>query len=107
VTQIFFIVAAFKSRGQLPVWAQIAQQIVGFVTNSFIGPMYATGLTLFYYDQRMRKEGFDIEWMMQAAGMTASPHPAESLPSQVQPEILPWPELDAAEPLHPPENSHG
>jgi hypothetical protein len=29
---------------------------------------------LFYYDQRIRKEGFDIEWMMQQAGLT-EPHP--------------------------------
>ena len=28
--------------------------------------------TPFYYDQRMRKEGFDIEWMMQSAGMMES-----------------------------------
>jgi hypothetical protein len=73
VTQGVFIVMAFnelKTHGQLPVWVQIVQQFVAFLTNSFIGPMYATGFTLFYYDQRIRKEGFDIEWMMQAAGMT-------------------------------------
>ena len=34
-----------------------------------IGPIYSIGLTLFYYDQRIRKEGYDIEWMMQAAGL--------------------------------------
>lgn len=71
LTQIFFIVAAVKRHGVLPVWVQVAQQVVGFFTNSFIAPMYATGLTLFYYDQRVRKEGYDIEWMMEAAGMTA------------------------------------
>jgi hypothetical protein len=27
--------------------------------------------TLLYYDQRIRHEGFDIEWMMHAAGMNA------------------------------------
>jgi uncharacterized membrane protein len=79
VTQVFFIVAAIAQHGQLPVWAQILQQVVGFSTNSFIGPMYATGLTLFYYDQRVRKEGYDIEWMMEAAGMNAPP-PIASLP---------------------------
>ena len=70
ITQLFFVVAMFaaaKHRAEIPVWMQIAQQIVGFLTNTFIGPMYATGLTLFYYDQRIRKEGFDIEWMMAAA----------------------------------------
>jgi len=91
ITQVIFIVFAFKQRGQLPAWAQIAQQIVGFFTNSFIGPMYATGLTLFYYDQRVRKEGFDIEWMMEAAGMTAPQPTAEP----AQDALLPWPELDS------------
>ena len=87
VTQVFFLIAAFKAHGQLPVWAQILQQVVGFFTNSFIGPMYATGLTLFYYDQRIRKEGFDIEWLMEAAGMTAPPLPAPApVPDSVRME---------------------
>jgi hypothetical protein len=73
ISQGFFFYAAFKNHMVLPVWAQILQQIVGFVTNSFIGPMYATGLTLFYYDQRIRKEGYDIEWMMEAAGLSWPP----------------------------------
>jgi hypothetical protein len=83
-TQIFFIVMAFKHQGQLPAWAQATQQVVGFFTNTFIGPMYATGLTLFYYDQRIRKEGFDIQWMMQAAGMTP-------LPPEPEPAAVPLP----------------
>jgi len=70
ITQLFFIIAAFRQHGLLPAWLRALQQVVGFLTNSFIGPIYATGLTLFYYDQRVRKEGFDIEWMMQAAGLT-------------------------------------
>jgi hypothetical protein len=73
LSQGFFIYAAFKNHMILPVWAQILQQAVGFLTNSFIGPMYATGLTLFYYDQRIRKEGYDIEWMMEAAGLSWPP----------------------------------
>ena len=27
----------------------------------------------FYYDQRIRLEGFDIEWMMQRAGLVVPP----------------------------------
>jgi hypothetical protein len=71
LTQIAFIVMSFKQHGQLSAGARVLQQLVAFVTNTFIGPMYATGLTLFYYDQRIRKEGYDIEWMMRAAGLTA------------------------------------
>jgi hypothetical protein len=70
---VVLIVIVVKSHGALPVWAQIVWQLVVFLTNSFIGPIYATGLTLFYYDQRIRKEGFDIEWMMEAAGLSWPP----------------------------------
>jgi len=73
-TQIFFVVLAVQ-HGQLPAGLRALQQIVGFLTNTFIGPIYATGLTLFYYDQRVRNEGYDIEWMMQAAGLTAPATP--------------------------------
>jgi hypothetical protein len=128
VTQIIFIVAIFaaaKKGAQPPVWIQIAQQIVGFLTNSFIGPMYATGLTLFYYDQRIRKEGFDIEWMMEAAGMSAQPAPVappyvpiESLPAHGEEPAGPVESPESAsvtesatapatDPAEPPENPHG
>lgn len=35
-----------------------------------IVPVSWIALVLFYYDQRIRKEGYDIEWMMQQAGLT-------------------------------------
>lgn len=66
-----FIAFAFKHPGHpFPVGIMAVQQLSGFVVNTLIGPIYATALTLFYYDQRIRKEGFDIEWMMQAAGLS-------------------------------------
>jgi hypothetical protein len=72
ITQMVFIVMTFR-HGELSAGARILQQLVAFATNTFIGPIYATGFTLFYYDQRVRKEGYDIEWMMQAAGLTQPP----------------------------------
>lgn len=123
ITQFIFLFAMFaaaKRHTQVPVWIQIAQQIVGFFTNSFIGPMYATGLTLFYYDQRIRKEGFDIEWMMEAAGMSAHTLPTEVSPAAttyeaappappVEPETPAGPEATASAtaPDVPQENPHG
>jgi hypothetical protein len=72
VTQFFVFVAAFKHPGQ-PLGPGISalSQVIGFFTNTFLGPIWAAGITLFYFDQRVRKEGYDIEWMMQAAGLTA------------------------------------
>jgi membrane-anchored glycerophosphoryl diester phosphodiesterase (GDPDase) len=68
------IALAVKHPGQpLPLGWMVLAQIGGFVTSTLIGPIYSTGLTLFYYDQRIRKEGFDIEWMMQAAGLSPQP----------------------------------
>ena len=103
VTQSFFIAMAFKHKMVLPAWAQAAQQIVGFLTNSFIGPMYATGLTLFYYDQRVRKEGFDIEWMMQAAGLTVPAPAPESAAPQTAPveQAAPVANIEPAPPAEP------
>jgi hypothetical protein len=40
-----------------------------FAMQAFTKPVYAIALMLFYYDQRIRKEGFDIEWMMERAGL--------------------------------------
>ncbi|MGB0063400.1 MAG: hypothetical protein WBP85_03060 [Terracidiphilus sp.] len=64
------IMLAVKHPGHpLPIAWLVYQQCGVFVMDTLIGPIYSIGLTLFYYDQRIRKEGFDIEWMMQAAGL--------------------------------------
>ena len=68
ITQGFFVVVGIKHQGVLPVWMSVAQQFLAFLTNTFVQPIYATGFTLFYYDQRVRKEGYDIERMMQSGG---------------------------------------
>lgn len=87
VLSLPFLFTFFRHPGQPVSVAMLAvQQVAGFITNTLIGPIYATGLTLFYYDQRIRKEGFDIEWMMQAAGLDAGavavlPNAAEPVPS--------------------------
>jgi hypothetical protein len=72
ITQIFTILGVVKNHGQISPGLNAVSQVIAFFTNAFLGPIYATGITLLYYDQRVRKEGFDIEWMMQAAGMIAS-----------------------------------
>jgi hypothetical protein len=81
ITQVFFIVVGLKHQGVLPVWMSVTQQFLAFLTNTFVQPIYATGFTLFYYDQRVRKEGYDIERMMHNAGMTPSMPAVESNPT--------------------------
>ncbi len=75
-----FFVFGLKHPGHaLPLGWLAVSEVAAFVTNTLIGPIYSTGLTLFYYDQRIRKEGFDIEWMMQAAGLVPG-RPESGLP---------------------------
>jgi hypothetical protein len=88
ITQAAFVVMVFKNHGQVSPVVSSISQVVAFFTNTFIGPIGGTGVALFYYDQRIRKEGYDIEWMMQAAGLMppptgTSPDPSAAL---IQPE---------------------
>jgi hypothetical protein len=54
-------IAVFRAAMTIPV----------FAVSALVGPLFPIALTLIYYDQRIRHEGFDIEWMMNAAGMNA------------------------------------
>lgn len=44
-----------------------------FLVRGLTKPIYTIAQMLFYYDQRIRKEGFDIEWLMRRAGMVDAP----------------------------------
>lgn len=50
-----------------------------FAVQALTKPVYGIALTLLYFDQRIRREGFDIEWMMQQAGMSTGPQEAGAL----------------------------
>lgn len=93
LTQSFLVVSVIKHHGQIPIGLNILSQIISFFTTAFLGPIGAAGLTLFYFDQRVRKEGFDIEWMMQAAGLETG----TVLAATAAPEAL---ANAAAEPVH-------
>ena len=78
---------AFKHHQQVPAGLKVLQQVISFFTGSFITPILSIGITLFYYDQRIRMEGYDIEWMMQAAGLTVPVAAVE--PAAIEPALAP------------------
>lgn len=54
------------SLGQLvapPDSTVIISQIVTYLVGALIWPLYSIAITLFYYDVRIRREGFDLEFM--------------------------------------------
>jgi hypothetical protein len=71
---IVVVAASFLgSNSTAAVIVTIAGAIVYFAVNISsqiaLVPVPWIALVLFYYDQRIRKEGYDIEWMMQQAGL--------------------------------------
>ncbi|MGA9070758.1 MAG: hypothetical protein WB424_10915 [Terracidiphilus sp.] len=88
VTNGFFLAYVAIQKHQLPIAFSVLQQFLDALVNTFVVPISAIGATLFYYDQRIRLEGFDIEWMMQAAGLTV-PEAAAEQPAAVEPPVLP------------------
>ena len=49
--------------------------VVAPVVSALTGAILPIALTVIYYDQRIRKEGYDIERMMDAAGLNATQTP--------------------------------
>ncbi len=45
---------------------QVVAAIGSFITQSLVGPLLTIALSLIYYDERVRKEAFDLEVMMKS-----------------------------------------
>ena len=73
---------------------------VSFAAQAFVMPIFAIAVLLFYFDQRIRKEGFDIEWMMLRAGLVVPPPPGEPSARSWEPAM---PEEAATPPPVPPQ----
>jgi hypothetical protein len=50
--------------------AELVNFLMQFVVQTLLAPVSWIALALFYFDQRIRTEGYDIEWMMERAGLT-------------------------------------
>jgi hypothetical protein len=55
--------------------ALVAQQLGSFFAGILAGPIGPIAVSLVYYDQRVRKEAFDLQLMMQAMGEPVAPPP--------------------------------
>ena len=63
----FFFVAglrAFRNPNIAGPLAQVLLAAGNVVSTSLLGPLVTIAFTLIYYDQRVRKEGFDLQLMM-------------------------------------------
>jgi hypothetical protein len=67
-----------RSHGQASPGITAYTVAVSALSSALIKPIYSIGLTLFYYDARVRKEGFDVERMLERSSMDTSGQGARS-----------------------------
>jgi len=58
-----------RARGQASPGMTAYTLAVSALSSALIKPIYSIGLTLFYYDARIRKEGFDLERMLERSSI--------------------------------------
>src|SRR5579859_710399 len=61
----------------------VLQHIGGFIAGVVAGPIATTAIALIYYDQRVRKEAFDLQHMMELMGQQAQTQAATAAPPAV------------------------
>ncbi len=70
------IAAGFSMRGgieRMAIGWQVAALVAEFVSRSLVGALATIALSLVYYDQRVRKEAFDLQLMMSTIDASAVP----------------------------------
>ena len=45
-------------------WVQVVSSVMTFISECLVGPLATIAFSLVYYDQRVRKEAFDLQLMM-------------------------------------------
>jgi membrane-anchored glycerophosphoryl diester phosphodiesterase (GDPDase) len=99
--QIPTFILLLKNRGAITLTTQIITSLGSSFSGAFVLPIYSIALTLFYYDQRIRKEAYDVEWLMEQAGMRPVGTPPETNPPALPGSLMPQAEPPGAGNLGP------
>jgi len=75
------------SHGAIKVAMEAIALMLTFVTTAMVVPVAAIALCLFYIDERVRKEGFDLEVLMSRA-TPSEPSGPDELPSPFNSELV-------------------
>ena len=63
---VFGVMSRAHNPGGVVLWTQITFPVGVFLSQCLVAPLMTIGLSLLYYDQRVRKEAFDLQHMMAA-----------------------------------------
>lgn len=87
------IVPVFTDTSTMPAWYIVSYEVIGQLSAILLAPVYMMGLSVLYVDQRVRREGYDVELMaaqrfgempMLPTGVRAPVAPALAAPQQQQ-----------------------
>jgi hypothetical protein len=81
MSMLFGIVAALVPVGANPLTRQIVMQIFTCIAGALGAPLLTAAMSLVYYDERVRKEGFDLQLLMESLDTPVSAQPAEATPT--------------------------
>jgi hypothetical protein len=102
VVQLPLAFLIVRNRGTEQFMMQGLVLAINFFTTSLVGPIAAIGLCLFYFDERVRKEGFDIEMLLHGASVPPPPMQLMDAPLMPVPampiDVMP---ADVADATHP------
>jgi hypothetical protein len=91
---LLFVVAAASRRGSEPIGAQAAMFLINFLGHMLVSPVALIGLSLVYFDQRVRKEAFDIAVLLgepEAKVLSLGTHEGFAAPyGDAAPQQEPW-----------------
>jgi hypothetical protein len=88
LTVVFWLPGQFYVtwfRGRSFITAILLRSLGSFFAGVLAGPIATIAVALVYYDQRIRKEAFDLEWMMDSMAQPVPPLPPEAPLSIPQP----------------------
>ena len=63
--QVPLLLLAVRTHGAQQILVESIELLVQFVGTTLVGPIASIALCLFYIDERVRREGYDIELLMQ------------------------------------------
>jgi len=72
------VATSARKGGQVPFWLEGVNSSLGFVVNSLCGPLLTIAISLIYFDERVRKEAFDLQVLMGSVGTTEAAASAQA-----------------------------
>jgi hypothetical protein len=67
----FLVIALLSRHGQPPIWANSLLYLGSFIAGCLVVPILHIALAVAYYDERVRKEALDMQFMMAAIDRNA------------------------------------